>query len=338
MRRLKGNEDGAVAVMTALLMVVVLGMTAIVIDIGMLYAERAQLQNGADAAALAIAQDCASAGPCPLTEAAVTTTAIRLANANSNDGTSDAVVDLSVDYTVTVRTSTRTLDGEPATQHWFAPILGIDETEVGAAASASWGSPIAGQTAFPLAFSVCQVKDDIDGDLQRLVSHGDGANASCNYGPSGQVAPGGFGWLKQDDNSCGAYVDLAASGADGRPGNSAPGDCDDLLRSWAADIDSGKDVTVLLPVFDKVMGSGNNTDYQLTSFAAFEVAGWKFSGGDDSLPMSFRNEAAHVGSSLSCEGNCRGIIGTFVEYVSLEDDFTFGPPTSFGAIIVKLTG
>ncbi|XTR53338.1 pilus assembly protein TadG-related protein [Pseudarthrobacter sp. So.54] len=40
-------------------MVVLLGITAIVVDVGMIYAERFELQNGADAAALAIAQDCA---------------------------------------------------------------------------------------------------------------------------------------------------------------------------------------------------------------------------------------------------------------------------------------
>ncbi|MHA7277401.1 pilus assembly protein TadG-related protein [Arthrobacter sp. Hz1] len=335
MRRIAKGEDGAVAVMTALFMVLVLGMTAIVIDIGMLYAERAQLQNGADAAALAIAQDCAEGSNCNNAAAAVT--AMTLASANANDGFADASPRI-VGNTVTVQAKTLTADGEPAVQHWFAPILGIDETVVGAKASASWGSPTAGQTAFPLAFSVCQVKDDIDGDLQRLVSHGPDANRGCNYGPSGQVAPGGFGWLEQDSNACGASIDVAAGPAPGRPGNSAPADCDDVLRSWATDISSGKEVTVLLPIFVKVTGSGNNTGYHLTSFAAFQVVGWKFSGGSNSLPLSFRNTAAHVGSSLSCTGGCRGIIGKFVEYVSLEDNFTIGPPTGFGATIVKLTG
>ncbi len=65
MRRLgrgtaEGNgERGAVSVLVAILMVVLLGFAALAVDIGVLYAERTQLRNGADAAAIAIAQKCA---------------------------------------------------------------------------------------------------------------------------------------------------------------------------------------------------------------------------------------------------------------------------------------
>ena len=45
------------------MLVVLLGVGALVIDVGALYAERRQLQNGADAAALAVAADCAE-GDC----------------------------------------------------------------------------------------------------------------------------------------------------------------------------------------------------------------------------------------------------------------------------------
>ena len=63
------------------MMVVLLGMGALVIDVGQLYAERRELQNGADAAALAVAQDCAG-GDC-LDE---TTTADTYADDNAHDG------------------------------------------------------------------------------------------------------------------------------------------------------------------------------------------------------------------------------------------------------------
>jgi len=51
----KESERGAVAVMVALLLVVLLGFGALAIDASMLYAQKIQLQNGSDAAALAIA-------------------------------------------------------------------------------------------------------------------------------------------------------------------------------------------------------------------------------------------------------------------------------------------
>jgi Flp pilus assembly protein TadG len=53
------GERGGIAVIVAILMVVMLGFAALAIDVAKLYAERAQLQNGSDAAALMMAQKCA---------------------------------------------------------------------------------------------------------------------------------------------------------------------------------------------------------------------------------------------------------------------------------------
>ena len=47
------NESGAVAIITAILMVVFLGFLALAVDIGHLAAVKNELQNAADAAALA---------------------------------------------------------------------------------------------------------------------------------------------------------------------------------------------------------------------------------------------------------------------------------------------
>ena len=63
MRRLK-NDTGAAAIIVALMMVPILVCAALVIDVGAAYMRRTQLQTAADAGALAIAQDCASASGC----------------------------------------------------------------------------------------------------------------------------------------------------------------------------------------------------------------------------------------------------------------------------------
>jgi Flp pilus assembly protein TadG len=64
MRRVRGGaaERGAVAALVAILVStgVLVGMGAIVVDAGQIYSARAQMQNAADAAALKIAQACAS--------------------------------------------------------------------------------------------------------------------------------------------------------------------------------------------------------------------------------------------------------------------------------------
>ena len=54
------DERGAVLVWVALMLTVLIGVGALVIDAGALYTEKRQLQNGADAAALAVAADCAN--------------------------------------------------------------------------------------------------------------------------------------------------------------------------------------------------------------------------------------------------------------------------------------
>lgn len=55
--KLVKNEDGQALILVTLLMVVLLGFAALVVDLGTLYVTKAKLQNAADAAALAGAQD-----------------------------------------------------------------------------------------------------------------------------------------------------------------------------------------------------------------------------------------------------------------------------------------
>ena len=114
----------------------------------------------------------------------------------------------------------------------------------------------------------------MDGSLQQLQSHGDDANPDCLYGPSGAAVPGGFGWLTSSPGVCGGLIDIKAGDASNSSGNSYPGTvCDSVLQKWAADITAGKDVIALLPVFDRVTGTGANAKYQLTSFAALQRQG-----------------------------------------------------------------
>lgn len=245
MRRLSTGDDGAVAVITALFMVILLGITAIVVDVGMIYAERFQLQNGADAAALAIARDCAE-GNC----ADAGATATGLAGSNSHDGVSAATAVIAGN-TVTVRTSTATPDGGSAVEHWIAPILGIDSTRVEAVARASWGSP-SKATVFPFTAPRC-IFESAPADELWITS-----TSTCT-GSGGKTLPGAFGWLDEDEKkSCRATVDVDQI-IGGDPGKSGPKNCD---------IDG---TTILLPVYESRVGQGNNVSYAIDGFAAFKV-------------------------------------------------------------------
>ncbi|BCW55414.1 TadE/TadG family type IV pilus assembly protein [Arthrobacter sp. 162MFSha1.1] len=341
MRRLKlppENKDierGAVSVIVALMLVVLLGFGAMAVDVAMMYSERTQLHNGADSAALAIAQKCAknpNDSDCSNTSSLAKT----LANSNANDGLSNL-------KSVTIDTTNRKVSVSVASQEaghtpnqvslFFARVLGINTAEVNAPASVQWGSPTKGLAAFPITVSVCQVRGQT-GVLQLLQLHGTGANPSCNYGPSGAAVEGGFGGLKQDPSACGATIDISKSTAGGDTGNNPPPYCDTLLNSWAADMTAGKDVIVLIPVFNAVTGTGNNAVFGLTTFAAFKVSGWKF--GPTGLPYTFRNRTPDVPAAVQCREPCRGIIGTFVKYVSLANGYTLGPVNPDGATIVAI--
>ena len=81
---IREREQGAIAAIVAMLFGfgVLLSVAALTVDVGNINADRRQLQNGADAVALAVAQQCATTGTC--TPGAANLQA--LANANAADG------------------------------------------------------------------------------------------------------------------------------------------------------------------------------------------------------------------------------------------------------------
>jgi len=89
MRRLslaRRPDQGAVATIFALFMLfVMLGLGALTVDVGNINADRRQLQNGADAIALQVAQGCAATGTCLPNDP----TLQALANTNAGDGATE---------------------------------------------------------------------------------------------------------------------------------------------------------------------------------------------------------------------------------------------------------
>jgi Flp pilus assembly protein TadG len=310
-------EQGGVAVLLAILVLPLLGFAAISVDVGALYAERRQLQNGADAAALAIAQDCAG-GDC----GAAATTAVTFAGANANDGFADAAATFAQDQ-VTVRASTRRPDGSTALAHWFAPVFGVDATTVTAQGSAAWGVPTGGTAGLPIIFSWCAFTDATGGEPStenEVVIRYDNMSVTGCTGPSGKEIPGGFGWLETDAGVCRA-THAVGQQVVSDPGNSVPSICS---PAYVAELLSQP---VLLPVFEESGEQGTSGWYRVYGYAAFQITGYRFSG----------NNEFNAGGA--CSGNHRCIKGYFLEFVYLDDDFQFGGDApDLGASLVGLTG
>lgn len=341
MRRLTNtleNERGASAVLVALLMVVLLSFGAIAVDAGAMYAEKSVVQNGADAAALAVAQKCAKNLAAPECNTGSSLSG-PLANANAKDSLTN-VASTVVDKTegkVTVTTGAQDSSGVHFTT-FFARIFGTDETQIGAVAEAEWGGARAGSV-FPIAFSECEVDVSVaaNGATQFLLSHGSGKGKkdTCHNTSSGLEIPGGFGWLATV-GSCEVYVDLESPWVDSNTGNNPETGCDSILQGWKDKLIAGEKVVAMLPVFDNDNNAGgSNGKFHLKAFAAIDLLGWDLANQDPFHYMpptaqAFKDAGGWKNSDL-------GIVGTFIRYVALDEAFEVGGPTTYGGTVVQLT-
>jgi Flp pilus assembly protein TadG len=151
---MRHNEKGAVAVIVALCLVVLMAAVALAVDVGGLMLRRRELVNGSDSAALSAARTCARGGTdgrfAGIEEAAdyealanSLITPAEIAGANVVPGRSTACGETSGHVTV-LYTSQQAL--------YFAPVLGFHhESPVTTTATASWGP--GSNNAIPLVMS-----------------------------------------------------------------------------------------------------------------------------------------------------------------------------------------
>lgn len=359
-----GSDRGAVSALVAVVLAggVLLGMATLVVDVGRLYAEREQLQSGADAAAWALAEGCVQ-DPAGCADQAIL--AGGYADANAADGTAAVSVICGSDPAellpgcpppadnrtaclgdapegvsyVEVRTHTRLPDGTTLLPPAFAGALAGDQAdgvEVASCARAAWGPP-ANARGLAVTFSVCEWQQlTADGtaywpqpsegtpppEAERLIYLKDNTTATCGAGPSGWDAPGGFGWLDDATSTCETTV--SATGAyPGNTGNSPSQPCRDALE----DLREQRRMT-LVPVYDGVLGQGADTTYHLAGFAAFVLTGYDLSG---------PSQASWLTGRRSCGTSQRCLFGYFTRGLVPATGTRIGGP-DLGVSIVNLVG
>ncbi|MGX5697105.1 pilus assembly protein TadG-related protein [Agromyces soli] len=306
--------------LTVILLVPLFGMAAVGVDVGMLYYERAQLQNAADSAALAVATKC-SVNHCP--GAGDTDIASTFANGNAKDG-AVAITAQEIDRgarTVQIDVATLNTDGTTVPYHPFAAAIGIsDDDPVVATATAQWA---AGDITIPLALSSCEFEkmigaagaEDHDDHWVRFDK-----NKLCKDDPAEPPVPGGFGWLDplldDDGNPVGCVAEIEDDGttAGSNTGNNGvSNEFGGLCHAVFTESLVGQ--TLYIPIFDtKVSGSGQNAVVHLKHFAKVAIYAWMFGGAGTGLPNVWDNTRRDV-DNINCTGNCRGVLVEFQEYV-----------------------
>lgn len=355
-------DHGAVAATLAVMLGtgVLLGMAAVVVDVGRLYAEREQLQTGADAVAWAVAENCVLQ-PEQCGDQRLSTG--RYAEANAADGAAGiaeicgrgpGLPSCTVSPTnrtaclgappsagsyAEVRTRTLQRDGGTLLPPTFARAFAGDDagTAVGACSRVAWGAPRQA-TGMAVTFSTCEWNALTNGgttiwpkpsigvpppSAERIVYlKGTGGATTCPAGPSGWDRPGGFGWLDDSTGTCSTTVDIGGSFG-GNTGNSVSQPC----RTALAAVRSRHDVA-LIPIYDGVTGNGSHTTYHLAGFASFVLTGYRQSG--FSAP-------SWLTGGHSCSGNERCLYGYFTKALVPTTGVTIDGP-ELGVSVVNLVG
>jgi hypothetical protein len=318
-------------VLVAIVLFSLLVFAALAVDTAAIVQERRTLQNSADAAALAVAQDCRES-----TCGDVMATAQRYTDANADDGTSgieeicgtDPLVACADPPTlpegtshVRVTTVTRTPDGADEVPYTFARVMGLTGRTVRARATVAWGGPASLPGRLPITISMCEWDLYTNGGTEYVAPPQDppsyttyppasaervlyvrkhGGVEACQLGPSGTYLPGGFGWLDTDE-ACRTRTDIIEEHP-GDTGISPPKDC---TPAQFADL---IDTVVHVPVFDELSDKGgSHAGYRMRGFAAFYLTGFyfagRFTGGQRSVATG----------QVICRGDERCISGFFVD-------------------------
>lgn len=327
------KERGAAGVLVAVMMLALIGAGALAVDTGQIYAERAQLQNAADAGALAAAQQCHAAGTCTVSQALGW--ARELSGLNANDGASAVdSVDLSIPKQVKVVTSTLGSNGAGFLTKMFASALNAPPATVRAGATAAMAPPSRG-SGFPLAISNhCYNLSGASATAEaQKISYKPGGTCT---GPSGTEIPGGWGWLDQS-SPCVATTATGDNRIGSDPGNNPPAGCSTILTGWKTTILAGGAVRVAFPVFDNASNNGQNGYFHVIGYATFKIWGWKLGNNHE---YEFRNTAGdpNMTRSLACSGgNDRCIIGQFVKFETIDSSGgSLAGGTDFGTVEIKL--
>jgi Flp pilus assembly protein TadG len=270
------RENGQAIVLTVLFLAGLLGMAALVLDVGSWFREKRQLQLSADSAALAGAQSL------PGSPANATSFALQYAATNGRPVSANDIA-ISSDYS---SNDTITVQEHSTAPGFFSKLFGINVVNVGASAAARAYLPAQAMYVAPMVVS----------KNHPLIA---GAGCPCfhqsttlDFDPMG--APGAFGMLNLDgengtigsstegqwiDQGFNKYLPLGDYKSD--PGAKfSSANVQNALQDRIGTV-------LLFPVFSTLTGNGQNAVYNIIGWIGFHLDGYVVHGNSATLSGSF---------------------------------------------------
>jgi hypothetical protein len=274
MKRLS-EERGQALVLTTIFCAALLGMAALVLDVGHWYRSKRDLQSIADAAALAGAQ--------ALPENPGQANAIAIQYAHDNGGPTPTV-SFTSKYLPNDTIHVEVSRDEPG---FFAKVFSIDSVNIGSRATARTGGLGAAQYAAPFGIDerhpMLQCKpdpcaDETTLDLQKV---GPGAfrilNLDHSVGGTGQQILGD--WI---DNG---YAGMMPVNSDYNSDSGAKFNASEVKAAMQRAEDSGREL--LFPVYRAVDGQGAGLTYTVIGWAGFIVSSFDGNGSSGTITGHF---------------------------------------------------
>jgi len=303
------NDNGQATILTVVFLTVLLGMAALVLDIGTWYRADRATQSSADAAALAGAQ------ALPYDPASANTLALQYANKN---GGGLSGTDITVSKSL-VPNDTISVHVRGNAKGIFTKLFGVKSVSIGSTAKARASLMQSAQYVAPIGVNVKHPK--LKGGPSSCPCFGSGNLTTLPLGKTG--APGSFDLLNIDGSKGGTggqiLADWIIHGYSGYlPIGSYLSDTgakwNDSLVQNALETRMNSDL--LFPVYDNLIGTGANAQYHVIGWVGFHLL------------------------SYEARGSSGSITGYFTEVIwsGLQSTGGSGQPPNFGARSVQLIG
>jgi len=264
------SERGQALVLTAVAMVMVCGMAALVLDVGNWFRDKRRLQGTADAAALAGAQ------ALPDDPAGAKDQALNYANQNGGDVAGANIVITSV-YQANDTIAVKAQRNDPGI---FSRVIGTTSADITASAKARVGPPAQALAVAPM---VVYCGHSLIQNCNNNHTPQFNVPTTMDYDPMG--APGAFGMLNLDGENgtigSSTEADWISKGFDKYLGlgkyKSDPGA--KFESNHVDDALDGRIGTVLLfPVFKTLTGTGQNAEYDIIGWIGFHLTSYEVHG------------------------------------------------------------